>query len=172
MKFEGFKYFVRNCANKLGIDITRYRPATTEVGRLSAMLGHHGVDLVFDVGANTGQFATALRTAGYVGTIVSFEPLSSAPASEYCDADARIFTKIDTQGFESLVLDRATKILRRATGVQLELSLLPLYENQKLYDELMDRIRQLGFTPWAIWPALFDSKTGRIMQADATFFRD
>lgn len=33
-----------------------------------------GVDCLFDVGANTGQFGQLVRNAGYTGLIISFEP--------------------------------------------------------------------------------------------------
>lgn len=40
----------------LGFDLRRYRPASSESAQLNAMLLSHGVDVVFDVGANIGQF--------------------------------------------------------------------------------------------------------------------
>ena len=43
---------------------------------LADFLHCQAIDLVLDVGANEGQFAMALRGAGYAGEIVSFEPIS------------------------------------------------------------------------------------------------
>lgn len=44
--------------------------------RQAALIRDRKIDLVLDVGANRGQFATALRDElGYRGRIVSFEPL-------------------------------------------------------------------------------------------------
>ncbi|OBB63393.1 FkbM family methyltransferase [Mycobacterium sp. 852014-50255_SCH5639931] len=39
-------------------------------------LESRGISVVFDVGANSGQYATDLRMAAYTGRIISFEPLS------------------------------------------------------------------------------------------------
>lgn len=59
-----------------GFEIRRH-PAT----RRQALLAKHEVDLVLDVGGADGGYGTQLRTFGYDGRIVSFEPLSAAYAS-------------------------------------------------------------------------------------------
>lgn len=207
------------------------------------MLSAHAVDVVFDVGANVGQFAKALRQSGYLHKIVSFEPLlaahaellresqhdrnwfvaprgaigdhngeitihvsgnsvsssalgmldshvSAAPSSAYIRDEtvalhtldsqvttylsigANPFLKIDTQGYEQYVLDGAPKLLDVVKGVQLELSLVPLYEGQRLLHSFLDYFKEKGFSIWSVEPGFCDSKLGRMLQVDVTFFRD
>lgn len=241
MKTSSIESFIRHAANRFGLDIHRYRSPQL-LGHLPAMLAHHRINTVLDVGANVGQFAKSLRAAGYQGRIYSFEPLSvayqkllttsrgdnqwlvgprraigdsskpiilhvagnsvssstlrmlpshvsAAPESSYVgtelveqatlddlipqifDEDSRIFLKIDTQGSEDRVLNGATKQLRCVQGIRLELSLVPLYEGQKLFDELDARLLEYGFHRWAVEPAFSDIHTGRMLQIDGTYFR-
>ncbi|HVI25616.1 MAG TPA: FkbM family methyltransferase [Xanthomonadaceae bacterium] len=90
---------------------------------------------------------------------------------EHLHKDVRPFLKVDTQGFEDRVLAGASAVLAQARGVQLELSLVSLYEGQQLFEPLMDHLSRTGFSVWAIWPGFCDAATGRMLQVDAVFFR-
>lgn len=59
-----------------GVDIQRIDHTIERARRRLFKAG--GVDLVLDVGANRGQYGVALRRSGYVGKIVSFEPIPEA----------------------------------------------------------------------------------------------
>lgn len=72
------KKTIKKLSRSLGIDLKRYNIQTSEAAKMQRLLDYHNIDLVFDVGANIGQYAKLLRELGYSGRIVSFEPLSSA----------------------------------------------------------------------------------------------
>jgi len=241
---RGIKYMLRNVFG-LEVSWSRNQPPTEaqqEAMKLVASLQKFGIDLVLDVGANTGQFATEIRHCGYTGRIVSFEPLSqahgelvqssigdtmwdayprcalgdregeaeiniagnsesssilpmleahrsAAPQSAYQGKevvpiktldevagpylkDARAaFMKIDTQGFEWQVLDGARDTLQHIRGILVELSLVPLYEGQHLWLEVIDRLEAEGFTLWGFKPVFSDQTSGRTLQVDGIFFR-
>lgn len=56
--------------------VERYFSETEWKRRLADELKSRRVDVVLDVGANSGQYAGSLRAADFEGRIVSFEPLS------------------------------------------------------------------------------------------------
>ncbi len=232
----------RRSLRKLGWDLRPWDSTGASDFCAIQRLKTHDVNLVFDVGANAGQFGRSLWNAGYTGRIVSFEPLSAAygklvkasrtyPGWEiaqrmaigskdgdiqihvasnsisssaldmldtfrdakpslsyvgkedvplrrldtvgpaYIHGDSVSFLKIDTQGFEAEVLDGAPRILEMMVGVQLELALTPLYENECTYDELMARLHALGFNTWGIEPGFTHPRSGRLLELDATLFR-
>ena len=236
------KSLVKRAIRRLGFDLRRYHPASSEAAQFMAMLSVHGVNLVFDVGANIGQFGRSLRDASYSGRIVSFEPLSAAwkqlvatgrndsmweiapraaigsdngeieihiasnsasssildmldshvnaaPESRYIGSekvplrrldsialnylhpDSVAFLKIDTQGYEDRVLQGATDLFKRLVGLQLEMSLVPMYEGQLLFNDLREQLQAKGYALWGISPVFVDPKNGRLLQVDATFFR-
>lgn len=55
------------------IDVRRYRRSIP--ARRQRILAYHAIDLLVDVGANIGQYASAVRRSGYRGRILSIEPV-------------------------------------------------------------------------------------------------
>ena len=232
----------RLAARKLGIEVHRYNILQSFDARLLGMLTMHSVDLVIDVGANDGGYATGLRQCGYRDHILSFEPLlaahaaatraaagdpkwmvaprcalgnspstleinvagnsksssllpmlkshlDAAPHSRSVTSESvpvlrlddiglpslkvaiRPYLKIDTQGYELPVLEGAILTLERCVGVQAELSLVPLYEGQTLYREIIKWLELRGFELWSLIPGFSDPVSGRMLQMDGIFFR-
>jgi hypothetical protein len=78
--------------------------------------------------------------------------------------------KIDTQGFETEVLDGCGDLEARFRAIQLELSLVPLYEGQTLLEPLKARLEGHGLELYSLEPGISDSH-GRLLQCDALFVR-
>ena len=239
---KNYKNFLKNIIRSFGYDLTRYKRSASRSAQIVLALEKFDIDLILDVGANEGQFASQMRHEGYKGRIVSFEPLSTAhkmllevsnndtswivsrrcalgsrkmildinisknsqsssllpmhdshliaaPDSVYVDRESvemdtldnlasiylqnsiNPFLKIDTQGFEWEVLDGAVSLMPGIKGVLLELSLIELYEGQRLWRDLIDRMDSLGFSLWAIHEGFGNQSEGRSLQLDAVFFR-
>lgn len=64
----------------------------------------------------------------------------------------RPFLKIDTQGFDLRVLAGASALLERVVGVQIELSVLHIYEGMPDYIDTLMAMRDRGFVPSGFWP--------------------
>ena len=92
-------------------------------------------------------------------------------ADEYLSEDDHVFLKSDTQGMEFEVLRGAGRLLDRITGLQVELSLIPLYEGEHLFETMICEIRDRGFELWSLVPGFADKNNGRLLQVDGIFFR-
>lgn len=237
------KTSLKHLFRKLGFEIKRYNINTSEVALANRFLNYHNIDLVLDVGANCGQYANFLRESGYLGRIVSFEPLSDAhsrllilsqkdprweiaprvalgdregeitlnissnsqsssvlpmldahrkasPESVYLGSeivplrrldtlaqnyiksdDKAIFLKIDVQGFEKQVLEGADRVLPLVTAIQLELSLVCLYKDQILFEEMLEILHQMDYNLYTVIPVFTDPETGRLLQMDGIFLK-
>lgn len=181
--------------------------------QVAALLKAHAADCLVDVGANCGQFASAIRRAGYRGPMVSLEPVpeafaelqrhsaddpdwavrrvgvadrtgeltlnvsESTPISSFLpvtddylsgrpparvkrtesvpvttldrllgkESYERIFLKTDTQGYDLHVLAGARDIADRLVGIQIELSVVPIYEGMPNYVEALSVLQEMGF---------------------------
>lgn len=231
---ERLVYAVAERLGRRGFELRRHASA-----RRQSVLTRHGIDLVLDVGAADGGYGTGLRTFGYTGDIVSFEPIAAtyaqlatvvaadpgwsarnlglgaepgsatiniasngfsssllpmldahidaAPQVTYVgeetitistlDAEAvpllsgrRTFLKIDTQGFEREVLAGGPATVEAALGLQLELSLVPLYDGGMLIDEAVSWAYDHGFRMVGIEQG-YASPNGEILQIDGVFVR-
>jgi FkbM family methyltransferase len=240
--WKAYLHAVRAALRRAGVDVRRYDALRDDFARRTRLLAHHRVDVVFDIGANTGQYAEQLRSEGFAGSIVSFEPLSAAfrqleercaddprwqcfrlglgddraelelhiagnsfsssvlpmqarhaeasPESAYVGTERvpidtldhfvsdnpgllgeRTLLKIDAQGYERFILAGASATLPRVIGLQLEMSLVELYEGEQLMHDMVNGLRDKGFALESLEGGWFDPKTGQQLQVDGLFFR-
>jgi FkbM family methyltransferase len=236
------KKLIRKLLNQFGIDVHRFQPSTSFEAQIVAAMKKVKINVLFDIGANTGQFSLEMRDKGYSGKIVSFEPLVNARkkliensfkdknwivheqaalgdyngfidinisknsvsssilpmlgshseaendsiyigkektpiitldsvANNYLHKYSNCFIKIDTQGYEWPVLNGAINTLKKSQGILCELSLVPLYEGQHLWKDIILLLEKKGFLLWSISRGFTDQRDGRTLQVDAVFLK-
>jgi FkbM family methyltransferase len=90
---------------------------------------------------------------------------------QVCKNARNIYMKIDTQGFESKVLRGAAMSLSRIDTIQMEMSLVPLYGTELLFDEMCILMREKGYTLMAIENGFSVPGTAQLLQIDGIFRR-
>jgi FkbM family methyltransferase len=114
----------------------------------------------------------AAPNSAYIDTeLVRLTTLDNASKS-FCADDDHIYLKIDTQGYEESVLNGAKDLLPKVKLVQLEISLVPLYEGQLLFIDMINKMNNLGFSVFSIIPGFKDPRTGQLLQCDCIFLND
>ena len=84
---------------------------------------------------------------------------------------SRIFVKVDTQGYERQVIEGAGDAIANVRGVQLEMSLVSLYEGESLMPEMINFMKDKGLILMSVEPGSSDPQTGQLLQLDGLFFR-
>lgn len=233
---------IKGLFHYINLDIRRYSIANSHDLRRQQLLGSITIDLVLDVGANSGQYGKQLRKDGYKGKILSFEPIASvyndlknrvgadgnwdciktaignstddvtinisrnlvsssilemeakhlenAPESLYIGQEivqqttlddiilknelyknSNIYLKIDTQGYEMQVLTGAEQSFKHIKAIEVELSLVSLYQGQSLLPELLALLYSKGYILYSINDAFVSKKNGQVLQIDGIFVR-
>lgn len=225
---------MRRLLARAGVWVGRPQDLSVEY-HVAALVRKHEVDCVLDVGANVGEFGAAIRSGGYRGPIVSFEPVPEAIAKlrdrsrsdarwnveevaigdrpgslklnvseasnissflevkdEYVagrpparvrrtervpvatiddlmheETYRRVFLKTDTQGYDLKVLAGARRTLDRTIGIQIELSVVAIYEGMPSYVEAITLLRDLGF----VLTGMFRVPSFQVHEFDGVFLR-
>lgn len=83
-----------------------------------------------------------------------------------------VLLKIDVQGSELSVLRGAENVLRNISIILLELSIIPLYKEQPLFDQIYSFLRAHGFYLLDIVDVSRSIVDRRLLQCDALFARE
>ena len=88
-----------------------------------------------------------------------------------CNEEDVVFLKLDTQGYEKIILEGSKESLKKIKGIQIELGLKPSYDGAPEYKEIFKILEDAGFTLYSLEEGFEDKKTGQLLEIDAIFFR-
>ena len=99
---------------------------------------------------------------------IEIKKLDSVFNNYYVEGD-NVMLKIDTQGYEKNVILGAGNVLNKISIIQLEMSVIGLYENETSFIEMINFLDSKGFELFSLENGFSDSKTGRLLQLDGLF---
>lgn len=145
-----------------------------------AALGSRAGTIEINVAANTASSSLlamrkvhveAAPQSAYVGREkVRLARLDEA-SSGLLPPSGDLFMKIDTQGYEMEVLKGAGALLKRTVAMQIELSLVQLYEEAPTLPRMAGFVEDLGFEMFGVAPGFKDARSGRLLQVEGFFVR-
>jgi FkbM family methyltransferase len=173
--------------------ILSFEPLGTAFARLQAAAQNDRDWQVFHhaLGDTTGEQQIHIAGNSYSSSLLEMLPAhaDAAPHSRYVGSERiviktldsifqeirgtsrNIYLKIDTQGFEHKVIQGAEESLAHIDTVEMELSLVPLYEGGTLLPEMCLLMRSKGYALVAIEEEFTNPSTGQILQMNGIFHR-
>jgi FkbM family methyltransferase len=213
--------------------------------RIATLLDRYQINVVIDVGANEGQFASELRRMGYQGKIISFEPISSVfekltivastdrewdvynlalgkensqqtiyiandsafssllKSNDWCEQEfgdesvgkreetvnvrrleevlpeiienldrARIYLKMDTQGYDLEVFMGLGEMDKQVLALQSEMSVVPIYQGMPHLTASISFFEQAGFGIAGMYPVSTEKLALRVVEFDCLMVRN
>lgn len=93
-------------------------------------------------------------------------------AGPFVPKDGRLFLKVDTQGYEEEVLLGADRVLESTTAMQLEMSVVPLYQGAPSVRRVLELCEDLRFQLHGLIPGIYDERSGALLQIDGLFLKN
>ena len=121
---------------------------------------------ILEIASTTVQHASA---TDYVDS--QEVPITTLDSFTGALPQAPAWLKLDVQGYELHVLRGASATLTDVVGIDCEVSLVPLYRNQPLIEDIFLWLRSRGYTPSWVEPGVIHQRTGALLQLDVTFER-
>jgi FkbM family methyltransferase len=83
-----------------------------------------------------------------------------------------IYLKIDTQGYENMVINGAKNSLTQIKGIQIEMALIPTYEDAITFEAMIEKLKSFNFNTTSIESGYYDKNTGKLLEVDGVFFKN
>jgi FkbM family methyltransferase len=88
---------------------------------------------------------------------------------KYINESDKIYLKMDVQGYEDKIINGISDLFKQIMFIQLEMSIIPLYNSQLLFEEMLSKMKAIGYELYYLYPVFADEKIGRLLQLDGIF---